>query len=155
MPSSVVEVRFAPLTNAVYGLLGWSITVLGAVNVVSGSWPRVVGFFNLFVGAVLLVLAVVNTRRTYFRLEQGLAGGRSVLSGSGRIGPLARGVVAGPGERFAIEQDRLVRLAKDGTRALTPVWRVSAHPGDWRALETALSEAARPREPRTPDGGVS
>ncbi|WP_444961011.1 hypothetical protein [Nocardiopsis sp. M1B1] len=155
MPSSVVEVRFAPLTSASYGLLGWSITVLGAVNVVSGSWPRVVGFFNLLVGTVLLVLAVVNTRRTYFRLEQGLAGGRSVLSGPGRIGPLARGVVTGPGERFAVEQDRLVHVAGDGTRALTPVRRSSAHPEDWRALEAALSEAARSQEPGTPDSGAS
>ncbi|WP_241480267.1 hypothetical protein [Nocardiopsis halotolerans] len=130
------------MTSVTLALLGWVNMMLGAVNMVSESWPWFLGFLNLLVAVLLMTVAIVNTRRPYFRLEQGLAGDRSTPSGSGRIGPLARGVVAGPGERFAIEQGRLVHVAEDGTRTLTPVWRASAHPRDWRALEAALSAVA-------------
>ncbi len=150
MPSFAVEVRFTPL-------IGLAAVLFGGLNTVLGLWTLALGAFNasLLLGPVLLVVGVVYLRRTYFRLEQGVAGGRTILSGPGRSGPLADGVTATSKQRFAVEEGQLVHVTADGTRTPAPVRRWMANRTDWRALEAALSEAARPGRPRTPDGGAS
>lgn len=122
-----------------------------------GLWLLALGAFNgsLLVGPVVLVLGVVYLRKTYFRLERGVAGGRTVLSGPGRSGPLADGVTATSKQRFAIEEGRLVHVSADGTRTPAPVRRWMANKADWRALEAALEVVPPQRPSGAREEGVS
>ncbi|CAL9368694.1 MULTISPECIES: hypothetical protein [Nocardiopsis] len=150
MSPSRIKVRLTPV-------VGVLLLALGLLNLVLGVWLLGSGDFTmgLPIGVVITFAGAVQLTRTYFWFDPEIGAGWSSVSGPARFGPLARGVKAERGERFAVEQGRLAHVAADGTRTPVPVRRWMANRADWRALEAALSETARLREPRTPDGGAS
>ncbi|NKY96887.1 hypothetical protein [Nocardiopsis alborubida] len=150
MSPSRIKVRFTPV-------VGGLLLALGLLNLVLGVWLLGLGEFTmgLLIGVAVTVAGAVQLTRTYFWFDPEIGAGWSSVSGPGRFGPLARGVTAERGERFAAEGAGLVHVAADGTRTPVPVRRWMANRADWRALEAALLETARLREPRTPDGGAS
>lgn len=147
MPPPRTKVRFTPL-------IGGALAAIGLINVVLGLWLLFLGEFNLslVVGLVLLALAAWQFGRAYFWLDRG-PDGRVTVSGSNRNGPLGRGLTAGTGERFVVEEGLIVHVAADGSRAPAPVRRWMAHPGDWRRLAAEL--AGPPPGPAAPEGDAS
>ncbi|MDE3721210.1 hypothetical protein PWG71_07400 [Nocardiopsis sp. N85] len=143
------EVRLTPV-------IGGAILTFGVLSTLLGLWAVGLGLFSplVFLGPVFIVLGVVQWRRVYFRVDHRPGSGRSILSAPGQRGRLAEGVTAAPGERFAVENGRIVHVAADGTRTPTPARRWPSRSSDWRALTAAL-EAVPPQEPsEAPESGA-
>jgi hypothetical protein len=113
-----------------------TMMLLGGLGVVSGLGFLVIRsplWFQLPIGAFLLIGAISAQNRPYFTIEQD----KLVLHSF--IGPLTRTFAFGSQQDITVEGNSLY-LNQNGKRTKIPVSKSITEPGDWASLEASYGQ---------------
>jgi len=129
-----MKVRYSPWIATVYlllgvGLFGLSIWLMG----LTGQFQP-----GILIGPLIAVLGMMMYSRPYVEIDK-----RNVVR-LALVGSRTRVTTLAVGEQLISEGSRLYILTPSGERRRVRVATWLAHPGDWRAVTTALAPQASP-----------